>query len=86
MDCIVYGVKKSRTRLSDFHFHFDQALLRILRIKHLKMIKNCNHRTLNYVRGPPKARASCDCVGHAPVAPALKITAHVNCEGLNKLT
>ena len=50
------------------------------------MIKNCNHRTLNYVRGPPKARASCDCVGHTPVAPALKITAHVNCEGLNKLT
>ena len=22
MDCIVHGVAKSRTRLSDFHFHF----------------------------------------------------------------
>ena len=33
MDCTVYGVKKSRTQLRDFHFHFDQALLRILRIK-----------------------------------------------------
>ena len=24
MDCIVHGVTKSRTRLSDFHFHFHQ--------------------------------------------------------------
>ena len=24
MDCIVHGVAKSRTRLNDFHFHFDQ--------------------------------------------------------------
>ena len=23
MDCIVYGVAKSQTRLSDFHFHFQ---------------------------------------------------------------
>ena len=23
MDCIVHGVTKSQTRLSDFHFHFD---------------------------------------------------------------
>ena len=23
MDCIVHGVSKSRTRLSDFHFHFE---------------------------------------------------------------
>ena len=23
MDCIVHGVAKSRTRLSDFHFHFQ---------------------------------------------------------------
>ena len=22
MDCIIHGVAKSRTRLSDFHFHF----------------------------------------------------------------
>ena len=22
MDCVVHGVAKSRTRLSDFHFHF----------------------------------------------------------------
>ena len=26
MYCIVYGVAKSRTRLSDFHFHFSQTL------------------------------------------------------------
>ena len=25
MDCIVYRVTKSRTRLSDFHFHFSQV-------------------------------------------------------------
>ena len=25
MDCIVQGVAKSRTRLSDFHFSFNQA-------------------------------------------------------------
>ena len=25
MDCIVHGVAKSRTRLSDFHFHFIGA-------------------------------------------------------------
>ena len=24
MDCIVHGVAKSQTRLSDFHFHFSQ--------------------------------------------------------------
>ena len=23
MDCIVHGISKSWTRLSDFHFHFD---------------------------------------------------------------
>ena len=25
MDCIVHGVAKSRTRLSDFHFHFHPS-------------------------------------------------------------
>ena len=25
MECIVHGVAKSRTQLSDFHFHFDRA-------------------------------------------------------------
>ena len=25
MDCIVHGVAKSRTRLSDFHFHFSKG-------------------------------------------------------------
>ena len=24
MDCLVHGVTKSQTRLSDFHFHFSQ--------------------------------------------------------------
>ena len=27
MDCMVYGVAKSRTRLSDFHFLYDQERL-----------------------------------------------------------
>ena len=26
MDCIVHGVAKSKTRLSDFHFHFQTHL------------------------------------------------------------
>ena len=30
MDCIVHGVSKSRTRLSDFHFHFSLKRLFIL--------------------------------------------------------
>ena len=25
MDCIVHGVAKSRTQLSDFHFHYPSA-------------------------------------------------------------
>ena len=29
MDCIVHGVAKSRTRLSDFHFHFSKYSLNI---------------------------------------------------------
>ena len=33
MDCIRHGVAKSRTRLSDFHFHFVSPL-------YLKLIKN----------------------------------------------
>ena len=27
MDCIVHGVAKSQTQLSDFHFHFSLAVL-----------------------------------------------------------
>ena len=27
MDCIVHGVEKSGTRLSDFHFHFQSTYL-----------------------------------------------------------
>ena len=34
MDCIVCGVEKSQTRLSDFHFHFSQQKL----IQHCKAI------------------------------------------------
>ena len=29
MDCIVHGVAKSRTRLSDFHFHLKSGIYRI---------------------------------------------------------
>ena len=29
MDCIVHGVAKSQTRLSDFHFHFSQNFIEI---------------------------------------------------------
>ena len=32
VDCIVHGVAKSRTRLSNFHFHFE--LLGVIRINH----------------------------------------------------
>ena len=28
MDCIVHGVTKSRTRLSDFHFHFLSMIIK----------------------------------------------------------
>ena len=28
MDCIVHGVAKSQTRLSDFHFHFSDVAIR----------------------------------------------------------
>ena len=28
MDCMVHGVPKSRTRLSDFHFHFDSSVVK----------------------------------------------------------
>jgi len=28
MDCMVHGVTKSRTRLSDFHFHFDSSVVK----------------------------------------------------------
>ena len=26
MDCMIHGVAESRTRLSDFHFHFDHRM------------------------------------------------------------
>ena len=29
MDCIVHGVTKSRTWLSDFHFHYDPTIPRL---------------------------------------------------------
>ena len=29
MDCIVHGVKKSQTRMSDFHFHFHMFCILI---------------------------------------------------------
>ena len=29
MDCVVYGVAESWTRLSDFHFHFSDGHLQI---------------------------------------------------------
>ena len=35
MDCIVYGVAKSQTRMSDFHFHFQG-----LYTKYVKCFKN----------------------------------------------
>ena len=32
MDCVVYGVEKSWTRLSDFHLHFSDGHLQIPRL------------------------------------------------------
>ena len=31
MDCIIHGVEKSRTRLSDFHFHITDSLKSLFR-------------------------------------------------------
>ena len=36
MDCTVCGVAKSRTRLSDFHFHFMESRKTVL----MEMIEN----------------------------------------------
>ena len=30
MDCIVHGVAKSQTRLSDFHFHFSYLMYNVV--------------------------------------------------------
>jgi len=40
MDCIVHGVTKSQTRLSDFHFHF-QVIVQTLPLTVLCQIKMC---------------------------------------------
>ena len=34
MDCVVHGVPRSGTRLSDFHFHFTVTILRALPLRH----------------------------------------------------
>ena len=34
MDCIVHGVAKSQTGLSDFHFHFSEIRESLEKIKH----------------------------------------------------
>ena len=31
MDCIVHGITKSQTRLSDFHFHLRNLTLHVIR-------------------------------------------------------
>ena len=38
MDCIVHGVSKSWTQLSDFHFLSIPFLIKIIKINHLKII------------------------------------------------
>ena len=39
MDCIVHGVTKSRTRLSDFHFHMLSHYLKNFSLQHLNCFK-----------------------------------------------
>ena len=43
MDCIVLGVAKSQTRLSDFHFYFPKEITQMT-IKQMKMLNITNHR------------------------------------------
>ena len=52
MDCIVHGVAKSRTRLSDFHFHFSTGAC----VKHLwwqRQVERCNRLRHTYLSGNP---------------------------------
>ena len=45
MDCIVHGVRKSQTRLSNFHFHFSLFML----IVHMFIFYiSCKYNTLTY--------------------------------------
>ena len=39
MDCMVHGVSKSRTQLSNFHFHFSQLIYNGLLISDVQHIK-----------------------------------------------
>ena len=51
MDCIVHGVAKSRTRLSDFHFHLENTKLHIVSlyiiVKILSRSFNIKHSEIN---------------------------------------
>ena len=47
MDCLVYGVTKSQTRLSDFHFHFlSQTSLVARTVKHLSTMRETRVQSL----------------------------------------
>ena len=47
MDCIVLGVTKSQTRLSDFHFHFlSQTSLVARTVKHLSTMRETRVQSL----------------------------------------
>ena len=49
MDCTVHGVAKSRTRLSDFHFHFQcEAHWKPLTDKIWSLICNCSLQQLTF--------------------------------------
>ena len=44
MDCIVHGVTKSQTRLSDFHFHFTSLVAQM--VKNLLAMQETHVRSL----------------------------------------
>ena len=63
MDCIVHGVAKSRTQLSDFHFHFSCIH------KHIQYMKKLKTRFMRYLPGGPVVKnPSCN-AGDAGLIP-----------------
>ena len=57
MDCIVHGVAKSRTRLSDFHFHFWASLVAQL-VKNLSAMQETWVQSLGWEDPLEKGKAT----------------------------
>ena len=59
MDCIVLGVTKSQTRLSDFHFHFlSQTSLVARTVKHLSTMRETRVQSLGWADPLKKGKAT----------------------------